>query len=290
MIKVSKSFVLFLLLIICTFTFIPNNVVLGASENYFDINTTKFSSLPSASDLTIDNIKSILLETNNSFDLTNYNTIITWYYNDNFFIDLYNDSVFDKSKFYYGTNGGGLAKTKGIMIAKSDITFPKKNYTIKFTKQSDSSYLRTVSSSLSNMSESNYYDNFKNNPYVINVQEDSRYDSNYFYTNFDIIDKNTGVNLKTADIGVEKDAEIGDPSSRLKLSYEYNEDYTECKINATLENGAFTDKIFYSNYMPSIAGQGLLSKKGFPTSGITVTENQSLFFQAEDKDRQYISY
>lgn len=81
------------------------------------------------------------------------------------------------------------------------------------------------------------------------------------------------------------DVEIGDSSSRLKLSYEYNEDYTECKINATLENGAFTDKIFYSNYMPSIAGQGLLSKQAFPTDGITVTENQSLFFQAEDKDR-----
>ncbi|MBQ9012683.1 MAG: hypothetical protein IJ094_03850 [Bacilli bacterium] len=62
----------------------------------------------------------------------------------------------------------------------------------------------------------------------------------------------------------DKEVEIGDPSSRLKLSYEYNEDYTECHVNATLENGAFTDRIFYSNYMPSIAGQGLLSKQSFP--------------------------
>lgn len=62
----------------------------------------------------------------------------------------------------------------------------------------------------------------------------------------------------------DKDVEIGDPSSRLKLSYEYNQDFTECHVNATLENGAFTDRIFYSNYMPSIAGQGLLSKQAFP--------------------------
>lgn len=62
----------------------------------------------------------------------------------------------------------------------------------------------------------------------------------------------------------DKEVEIGDPSSRLKLSYEYNQDYTECHVNATLENGAFTDRIFYSNYMPSIAGQGLLSKQSFP--------------------------
>ena len=62
----------------------------------------------------------------------------------------------------------------------------------------------------------------------------------------------------------DKEVEIGDPSSRLKLSYEYNQDFTECHVNATLENGAFTDRIFYSNYMPSIAGQGLLSKQAFP--------------------------
>lgn len=86
--------------------------------------------------------------------------------------------------------------------------------------------------------------------------------------NFDISSKDGSVNFKADDFTVDtlgkKDAEIGDTSSRLKLSYEYNKEYTECKINATLEGGQFTDRIFYSNYMPSIAGQGLLSKKAFP--------------------------
>lgn len=81
----------------------------------------------------------------------------------------------------------------------------------------------------------------------------------------------------------DTDVTIGDNTSRLKLSYEYNENNTECKINATLENGAFTDRIYYSNYMPGLNGE-LLSKRSFPRDGITVTENQSLFFQAEDKD------
>lgn len=85
------------------------------------------------------------------------------------------------------------------------------------------------------------------------------------------------------------DDTIGDPNSRLQISYEYNEDNTECKINATIKDGAFTDKIYYSNYMPSISGQGLITKKPFPVDGITITDNQSLFFQAEDKDGNIIA-
>lgn len=64
--------------------------------------------------------------------------------------------------------------------------------------------------------------------------------------------------------GEVKDDTISDPNSDLQLSYEYNEDFTECHINATLKNGSFTDKIYYSNIMPSISGQGLLTKNGFP--------------------------
>ena len=88
----------------------------------------------------------------------------------------------------------------------------------------------------------------------------------YIYKcNFDISTKNNLFNFEadnsTIDSLGQKDAEIGDTSSRLKLSYEYNEDYTECKINATLEGGQFTDRIFYSNYMPSIARTRFIVKK-----------------------------
>lgn len=85
------------------------------------------------------------------------------------------------------------------------------------------------------------------------------------------------------------DDTIGDLNSRLQVTYEYNEDNTECKINATIVDGSFTDKIYYSNYMPSISGQGLITKKPFPVDGITITDNQSLFFQAEDKDGNIIA-
>lgn len=60
------------------------------------------------------------------------------------------------------------------------------------------------------------------------------------------------------------DISIGNPDSKLQLTYEYNEDFTECKINATIVDGAFTDKIYYSNYQPGVTG-GLLTKKRFPT-------------------------
>lgn len=65
------------------------------------------------------------------------------------------------------------------------------------------------------------------------------------------------------DSNYTKDDTIGDPSSDLQLSYEYNEDYTSCHIDATIKGGAFTDKIYYSNYQPGITGE-LLTKRGFP--------------------------
>lgn len=104
-----------------------------------------------------------------------------------------------------------------------------------------------------------------------------------FYNNFDIIFDG----LET--VPSMEDDTIGDPNSKLQVTYEYNEDNTECKINATIKDGAFTDKIYYSNYMPSISGQGLITKKPFPVDGITITDNQSLFFQAEDKDGNIIA-
>ena len=86
------------------------------------------------------------------------------------------------------------------------------------------------------------------------------------------------------DLWYSPDDTIGDPSSDLQLSYKYNEDNTSCHIDATLKGGEFTDQIYYSNIAPSIAGQGLLTKKPFPKAGIDITENQALYFQAEDKD------
>lgn len=103
------------------------------------------------------------------------------------------------------------------------------------------------------------------------------------YNNFDIIYNDVLIASSM------EDDTIGDPNSRLQVTYEYNEDNTECKINATIKDGSFTDKIYYSNYMPSISGQGLITKKPFPVDGITITDNQSLFFQAEDKDGNIIA-
>ena len=81
----------------------------------------------------------------------------------------------------------------------------------------------------------------------------------------------------------EPDDTIGDPSSDLQLSYQYNEDNTSCHIDATLKGGEFTDQIYYSNYQFDLEGK-LKTKKPFPKAGIDITENQALYFQAEDKD------
>ncbi len=60
------------------------------------------------------------------------------------------------------------------------------------------------------------------------------------------------------------DNAIGDKDSRLKVTYEYNEDNSSCHIDATLVGGEFTDRIFYSNYAPAISTGELLSKSIFP--------------------------
>lgn len=97
------------------------------------------------------------------------------------------------------------------------------------------------------------------NNYYQETKTFETYYPNTILTNFDLKDNNNNIF-----IGNSQDDTIGNPSSNLQLSYEYNEDYSECKINATLKNGQFTDTIFYSNYMPSISGQGLLTKVLFP--------------------------
>lgn len=80
-----------------------------------------------------------------------------------------------------------------------------------------------------------------------------------YYSNYDIRYDNGDLALENK----EGDDAIGDPNSRLKLTYEYNDINTACKVNATLEGGEFTDRIYYSNYMPGVNG-ALASKKAFP--------------------------
>lgn len=79
------------------------------------------------------------------------------------------------------------------------------------------------------------------------------------YSNNTILQCNTTIMYGTVnpngsqvegDIIYQPDTTIGDVNSNLKITYEYNEELTECKINATLVDGAFTDKIYYSNYQP----------------------------------------
>lgn len=258
MLKKFKSIFVILFLVFTIFSFTCNNFIFADSNvSYFDVNTTTFSALPSASDINVDSIKQLILSVNADLDLTDFNTLVTSCYNGSLIIYLYNDNCFDKNKFYYGRNSG----YNGILIDKNDINIPLRSCRVSFNSNNNNSYDRTVQNFISSVSSSG---NFPNDKFFLRVDGDSRYNNDYFYTNFDIIDKNTGDILKTADVGVEQEVEIGDPSSRLKLSYDYNEEYTECHVNATLENGAFTDRIYYSNYMPSIAGQGLLSKQSFP--------------------------
>lgn len=61
------------------------------------------------------------------------------------------------------------------------------------------------------------------------------------------------------------DTTIEDKNSNIKLTYSYSEDTSTCHVDATILNGAFSDKLYYSYQMPSIAGQGLvIGKTQFP--------------------------
>lgn len=262
MIKVSKSFVIFLLLVFCIGAFMPNNIVLGASENYLDVNTDNFSSIPNNNylkNLDLNEIKTLLANYCDKNGITytdnlpTYNTLLSHCTDSYAYIFLYRDDVFNLNKFYLGDING----SSQVIIDKNDITFPIRHFRIVYELNNDNN-TGTRNIQFTAFPESSFDSNFKNGQYPFVSA------TTIYYTNFDVVDYKTGNLIQSASIGVEQDAQIGDSSSRLKLSYEYNEDYTECKINATLENGAFTDKIFYSNYMPSIAGQGLLSKQAFP--------------------------
>lgn len=105
------------------------------------------------------------------------------------------------------------------------------------------------------------WDSYNNSlgSYMWSIKGDS-----YFCSNTNVYITNNGLDLELFSSPNEKDDTISNPDSDLQLSFNYNEDYTECKISAILKKGSFTDSIYYSNIPPSIAGQGLLTKKIFP--------------------------
>lgn len=150
------------------------------------------------------------------------------------------------------------------------------NYLYVFTDSETKCYIKSTSSGT-------YYLCFNKDTYYIRILDDGSLSGNFNKVNADFNNISTPVEsaenyfLSTVPIYQSKtsndivlesnyvqDDTISDPSSDLQLSYEYNEDFTSCHINATLKNGAFTDKIYYSNLAPSISGQGLLTKRGFP--------------------------
>lgn len=259
MLKKFSKFFVFLFFTLCFFIF-NKCTIFGASTDYFNpdiTDRTAFTTFPNLNDIDISKIKNLISVKHNLSDgsLDNHNKITCHYNNSNdiFYIYLFPDYVDNDNNFIYDNN------QKSIYLTGDNLTYPLRYYVITFERYNKDGvkyYERGVNAS--SFSKKDYFRN-------IEIYSDLE-DSSYFYSNFNIIDKNSGDTLKVADFGdsVDKEVEIGDPSSRLKLSYEYNEDYTECHVNATLENGAFTDRIFYSNYMPSIAGQGLLSKQSFP--------------------------
>lgn len=170
-------------------------------------------------------------------------------------------------KYEYSDSGNALR----VIFLSRDLTKNDKAIKVQYLS-SDFSYFYTFK-----------FQGGQNGNSLLNAIPLEGDESSYlFYTNFDIVFDG----LET--FPSMTDDTIGDPNSRLQISHEYNEDNTECKINATIKDGSFTDKIFYSNYMPSISG-GLITKKAFPIDGITITDNQSLFFQAEDKDGNIIA-
>lgn len=198
------------------------------------------------------------------------------------------------------TKGDFSKATNYVLVYKNEndyffqFTSDNKNYIVVYSNISGGYEIRrngtyqVIGSDVYYQDLGDYYLSSSGNLYGENV---------YIYSTCDlykVIDRDEAMqedlpeNAELITSGSMDDDTIGDPNSRLQVTYEYNEDNTECKINATIKDGSFTDKIFYSNYMPGPSGH-LLTKQPFPIDGITVTENQSLFFQAEDKDGNIIA-
>lgn len=62
---------------------------------------------------------------------------------------------------------------------------------------------------------------------------------------------------------------------------EYNSDNTEATLYASITNGEFSDKLYYSFYPPNIKNE-YEAKIGFPRSGLKVTKNCDIYLIATD--------
>lgn len=199
------------------------------------------------------------------------------------------------------TKGDFSKATNYVLVYKNEndyffqFTSDNKNYIVVYSIISGgyeirhNGYYQVIGSNVYYQTLGDYYLSSSGNLYDENVYIYSTCDLYKVTDRDEAMQEDLPENAELITSGSMEDDTIGDPNSRLQISYEYNEDNTECKINATIKDGAFTDKIFYSNDLPSITGQGLITKKAFPIDGITITDNQALFFQAEDKDGNIIA-
>ena len=95
------------------------------------------------------------------------------------------------------------------------------------------------------------------------------------YSSFDVYDESGNLVLKgynpITGEGREKE---------LVVNFSYYNDYTKCHITADVENGDFSDKIYYSDKFINESQEHL--KKEFPKDGLDIDYNTVLYFQAED--------
>ncbi|MEG1990123.1 MAG: hypothetical protein RR144_02740 [Clostridia bacterium] len=69
-------------------------------------------------------------------------------------------------------------------------------------------------------------------------------------------------------------------NNNIKLNVKYNNDNTEALVTANVTNASFSDKLYYSKIAPGV--NGLNSKSYFPSNGIKINNNCSLFFEVRD--------
>lgn len=113
------------------------------------------------------------------------------------------------------------------------------------------------------------------------------------YVSFDLYNYKTSELIKSADS--KKDENISDNSSKLKITYTCNANFSICQVYATLEGGLYSDKIYYStvDFRESQEGHGGggVSFDGtlVTTEGIEITNNCTLFFKAVNVDGEVIA-
>lgn len=292
--KIFKFFV-FIFVLFCSFAFINKCSALTSNdvvdylydckeENYFggnlealDNKTIDFDSFKfDFSEEDRENLYTLFSDS--KVNLSRFNTFICTFFSNDITFYFYNYSNEDNCIYGYKKDDGAALfsynseSLRGILSIKRDSSTGKL-FISSYDRITDDYVNNTKGEGIGISSLSS----------LINYQFLS-YSDVYLYESY-----SSDIKYQVLKKFVSRGGNIYDKNSKINISFKYNDIKTLCHVDVTIKDGNFTDKLFYSNYVPGINGELNVGKTEFPRDGLDLTTNISLFFQAEDKDGNIIA-